>query len=175
MYRIKFERDLEELRQFKYKKDAKGNYSKKVMKDTNKAWAYFETIEINKDDRIIRTRLYQDAADQEWVGYIEKEGRYIHDIYEAGLIEEVHISKPEELRQDAFQYLRNKNKELKQQHELAIKTLQRQYKEQIDGLKETIVTMTVHSYTAQESFFNTIRDIDKKLNLIIDWRNKNND
>ena len=72
MYRIKFEKDLEELRQFGYKKDAKGNYSKKVMKDTNKAWAYFETIEINKDDRIIRTRLYQDAAEQEWVGYIEK-------------------------------------------------------------------------------------------------------
>lgn len=29
MYRIKFERDLKELEQFGYKKDAQGNYSKK--------------------------------------------------------------------------------------------------------------------------------------------------
>ncbi len=27
--------------------------------------------------------------------------------------------------------------------------------------------MTVHSYNAQESFFNTIRNIDKKLDLIL--------
>ena len=80
MYRIKFERDLKELEQFGYKKDAQGNYSKKVMKDTNKGWTYFETIEINKDDRIVRTRLYQDCADQEWVGYIEKKGRFIYDL-----------------------------------------------------------------------------------------------
>ena len=83
MYRIKFERDLKELEQFGYKKDAQGNYSKKVMKDTNKGWTYFETIEINKDDRIVRTRLYQDCADQEWVGYIEKKGRFIYDLDEA--------------------------------------------------------------------------------------------
>ncbi len=70
MYRIKFERDLKELEQFGYEKDKQGNYSKRVMKDTNKGWTYFETIEINKDDRLIKTRLYQDAADQEWVGYI---------------------------------------------------------------------------------------------------------
>ena len=89
MYRIKFERDLKELENFGYKKDTQGNYSKKVMKDTNKGWTYFETIEINKDDRIVRTRLYQDSADQEWVGYIEKTGRYIYDLEKAGLIEEV--------------------------------------------------------------------------------------
>lgn len=81
MYRIKFDRELKELEEFGYKKDIQGNYSKKVMKDRNSgAWTYFETIEINKEDRIIRTRLYQDCADQEWFGYIEKTGRYIYMI-----------------------------------------------------------------------------------------------
>lgn len=89
MYRIKFERDLKELEQFGYEKDAQGNYSKRVMKDTNKAWTYFETIEISKKDRIIRTRLYQDAANQEWVGYIEETDRYIYDLEKAELLEEV--------------------------------------------------------------------------------------
>lgn len=167
MYRIKIERELKELEQFGYKKDIQGNYSKKVMKDTNKGWTYFETIEINKEDRIVKTRLYQDAADQEWMGYIEKKGRFIYDLDEAGLLEEVNITKLNEIRFDEFCKLRKENKELKQQHEVAIKSLQNQYKEQIEGLKETIVTMTVHSYNAQESFFNTIRNIDKKLDLIL--------
>lgn len=167
MYRIKIERELKELEQFGYKKDIQGNYSKKVMKDTNKGWTYFETIEINKEDRIVKTRLYQDAADQEWIGYIEKKGRFIYDLDEAGLLEEVNITKLNEIRFDEFCKLRKENKELKQQHEVAIKSLQNQYKEQIEGLKETIVTMTVHSYNAQESFFSTIRNIDKKLNLIL--------
>lgn len=89
MYRIKFDKDLKELEKYGYEEDKQGNYSKKVMKDTNKAWAYYETIEINKKDRIIRTRLYQDAADQEWIGYIEKTGRFIYDLEDAGLLEEV--------------------------------------------------------------------------------------
>lgn len=114
MYRIKFERDLKELEQFGYKKDAQGNYSKKVMKDTNKGWTYFETIEINKDDRIVRTRLYQDCADQKWVGYIEKKGRFIYDLDEAGLLEEINIAKLKELKFDDFCKLREENKELKQ-------------------------------------------------------------
>ena len=167
MYRIKIERELKELEQFGYKKDIQGNYSKKVMKDTNKGWTYFETIEINKEDRIVKTRLYQDAADQEWIGYIEKKGRFIYDLDEAGLLEEVNITKLNEIRFDEFCKLRKENKELKQQHEVAIKSLQNQYKEQIEGLKETIVTMTVNSYNAQESFFSTIRNIDKKLDLIL--------
>lgn len=167
MYRIKIERDLKELEQFGYKQDSKGNYSKKVMKDTNKGWTYFETIEINKEDRIVKTRLYQDAADQEWIGYIEKKGRFIYDLDEAGLLEEININKLNEIRFDEFCKLRKENKELKQQNEFDIKVLRNQYKEQIEGLKETIVTMTVHSYNAQESFFNTIRNIDKKLDLIL--------
>ena len=32
--------------------------------------------------------------------------------------------------------------------------------------------MATASYNAQESFFQTLRDIDKKLNLIADWRQK---
>ena len=89
MYRIKKLEDLEKLKKFGYEKDNQGNYSKKVMKDTNKSWTYFETIEIHKDDGIIRTRLYQDCADQVWYGYIEKKGRFIDDLDKAGLIEEV--------------------------------------------------------------------------------------
>lgn len=89
MYKIKDDKDLKELEKFDYKKDIGGNYSKRVFKDNNKAWTYFETIEINKNDRIIRTRLYQDCADQEWFGYIEKTGRFISDLEKAGLIEEV--------------------------------------------------------------------------------------
>ena len=113
MYRIKIERELKELEQFGYKKDIQGNYSKKVMKDTNKGWTYFETIEINKEDRIVKTRLYQDAADQEWIGYIEKKGRFIYDLDEAGLLEEVNITKLNEIRFDEFCKLRKENKELK--------------------------------------------------------------
>lgn len=167
MYRIKFERDLKELEQFGYKKDTQGNYSKKVMKDTNKGWTYFETIEINKEDRIVKTRLYQDAADQEWIGYIEKKSRFIYDLDEAGLLEEVNITKLNEIRFDEFCKLRKENKELKQQHEFAIKSLQNQYKEQIEGLKSTIVQMSVNVFSSQDSFMTVFQNIDKKLNLII--------
>lgn len=167
MYRIKFERDLKELEQFGYKKDTQGNYSKKVMKDTNKGWTYFETIEINKEDRIVKTRLYQDAADQEWIGYIEKKSRFIYDLDEAGLLEEVNITKLNEIRFDEFCKLRKENKELKQQHEFAIKSLQNQYKEQIEGLKNTIVQMSVNVFSSQDSFMTVFQNIDKKLNLII--------
>ena len=167
MYRIKFERDLKELEQFGYEKDKQGNYSKRVMKDTNKGWTYFETIEINKDDRLIKTSLYQDAADQEWVGYIEKKGRFIYDLDAVGLLEEVNISKLEEVRFDEFCKLRRENKELKQQHEFAIKTLQKQHTEQIEGLKNTIVQMSVNFFSSQDSFMVVFKNIDNKLNLIL--------
>lgn len=146
MYRIKFEKDLKELENFGYKKDTQGNYSKKVMKDTNKGWTYFETIEINKDDRIVKTRLYQDCADQEWVGYIEKKGRFIYDLDEAGLLEEINITKEKELRFEAFENLRKENEELNRQHKLNIKALQEQYTAQIDELKNTIVQMSVNVF-----------------------------
>lgn len=172
MYRIKFEKDLKELENFGYKKDTQGNYSKKVMKDKNKGWTYFETIEINKDDRIVRTRLYQDCADQEWVGYIEKRGRYIYDLDEAGLLEEVHTTKQNVLRLDAFQHLRQENEELQQQHEFAIKTLQQQHKDQIEGLKNTIVQMSVNFFSSQDSFMTVFQNINKKLDLILGGKSK---
>lgn len=167
MYRVKLEKDLKELEKFGYKKDTQGNYSKKVMKDTNKGWTYFETIEINKDDRLIKTRLYQDAADQEWVGYIEKKGRFIYDLAEAELLEEINITKLNEIRFDEFCKLRKENKELKQQHEFAIRTLQKQHKEQIEGLKNTIVQMSVNFFSSQDSFMTIFKNIDNKLDLIL--------
>lgn len=167
MYRIKLEKNLEDLKQFGYEKDMQGNYSKKVMKDRNKGWTYFETIIINKDDRIVRTRLYQDCADQEWVGYIEKKGRFIYDLDEAGLLEEVACTEENELRFEAFKNLRKENEELNRQHKLNIKALQEQYTAQIDGLKDTIVQMSVNVFTSQDSFMNVFKDIDKKLNLIL--------
>lgn len=167
MYRVKLEKDLKELEKFGYKKDTQGNYSKKVMKDTNKAWTYFETIEINKDDRIVKTRLYQDAADQEWVGYIEKKGRFIYDLDEAELLEEINLTKPDELRCDAFLHLRKENEELKQQHEFAIRTLQKQHKAQIEGLKNTIVQMSVNFFSSQDSFMTIFKNIDNKLEQIL--------
>lgn len=89
MYRIKDLESFKELTKYGYEEEST-RYIKKVMKDsTSKAWTYFETIEINKDDGIIRTRLYQDCADQEWMGYIEKPGRFINDLQNAGLLEEI--------------------------------------------------------------------------------------
>lgn len=98
MYRMKNMDKFKELVKYGYE-EGKEKYTKKVMKDTNKAWTYFETIEISKEDGIIRTRLYQDCADQEWVGYIEKKGRFIDDLYKAGLIEEI---KPEKSNLEIF-------------------------------------------------------------------------
>lgn len=89
MLKIKDDVDLKELEKFGYE-DCINRYTKKVMKDnTSKVWTYFETIEIDKEDRIIRTRLYQDCADQVWYGYIEKTGRWIGDLANADLVEKV--------------------------------------------------------------------------------------
>jgi hypothetical protein len=48
-----------------------------------------------------------------------------------------------------------------------MKTLQEQYTAQIDGLKDTIVHMSVDVFTSQDSFMNVFKNIDKKLNLIL--------
>ena len=97
MYRIKNKDNFKELLKYGYK-ECENEYTKKVMKDTNKVWAYYETIEISKDDGIIRTRLYQDCANQEWVGYIEKKGRFIYDLDKAGLLEEVNIERLDDVK-----------------------------------------------------------------------------
>lgn len=70
------------------------------------------------------------------------------------------------------QNLKDKYNDLKKLHEFEIKSIKNQSESQIKGLKETIVMMATASYNAQESFFQTLRDIDKKLNLIADWRQK---
>lgn len=59
------------------------------------------------------------------------------------------------------------NKELKQQHEFAIKTLQEQHKAQLEGLKNTIVQMSVNVFSSQDSFMTVFKNIDKKLDLIL--------
>lgn len=69
----------------------------------------------------------------------------------------------------------NMLKDEKKLHEFSIKTMKNQSESQIKGLKETIVMMATASYNAQESFFQTLRDIDKKLNLIMDRGNEDND
>lgn len=172
MYRIKNKDKFKELLKYGYE-ECETKYTKKVMKDsTSKAWTYFETIEISKEDGIVRTRLYQDCADQEWVGYIEKKGRYIYDLDEAGLLEEVNTTKQNVLRLDAFQHLRQENEELKQQHEFAIKTLQQQHKAQIEGLKNTIVQMSVNFFSSQDSFMTVFQNINKKLDLILGGKSK---
>nr|DAY48315.1 MAG TPA: hypothetical protein [Caudoviricetes sp.] len=166
MYRIKNKDKFKELLKYGYE-ECENKYTKKVMKDTNKAWTYYETIEISKDDGIIRTRLYQDCADQEWVGYIEKKERFIYDLDEAGLLEEVNIKKLDDVKAKAFCELRKENEELKQQHEFAIRTLQKEHTEQIEGLKNTIVRMSINLFSSQDSFMTVFKNIDNKLGLIL--------
>lgn len=166
MYRIKNKDKFKELLKYGYE-ECGNKYTKKVMKDTNKAWTYYETIEISKDDGIIRTRLYQDCADQEWVGYIEKKERSIYDLDEAGLLEEVNIKKLDDVKAEALCELRKENEELKQQHEFAIRTLQKQHTEQIEGLKNTIVRMSINFFSSQDSFMTVFKNIDNKLGLIL--------
>lgn len=166
MYRIKNKDKFKELLKYGYE-ECENKYTKKVMKETNKTWTYYETIEISKDDGIIRTRLYQDCADQEWVGYIEKKGRFIYDLDEAGLLEEVNIKKLDDVKAEVLCELRKENEELKQQHEFAIRTLQKQHTEQIEGLKNTIVRMSINFFSSQDSFMTVFKNIDNKLGLIL--------
>lgn len=173
MYRIKLDVDLKELEKYGYKKDTEGNYSKKVMKDSNKAWTYFETIEINKNDRIIRTRLYQDAADQEWYGYIEKTGRFISDLWKDELLEEIseliteketlekiiYLNKENERLNDYIQQLKNKN-------DYELSTQNKMHKKEIDNLQKTIITMSTYCFGTLEKWTNLVEDIDKRLQKI---------
>lgn len=88
------------------------------------------------------------------------------------------IDNAKKIRFEEFQELKKENQNLKNEnklYEFEIKSIKNQNEAAIKGLKETIVMMATASYNAQESFFQTLKNIDKKLNLIIDWRNKNND
>lgn len=107
------------------------------------------------------------CTDQEWVGYIEKKERFIYDLDEAGLLEEVNIKKLDDVKAKAFCELRKENEELKQQHEFAIRTLQKEHTEQIEGLKNTIVRMSINLFSSQDSFMTVFKNIDNKLGLIL--------
>lgn len=88
------------------------------------------------------------------------------------------IDNAKKIRFEEFQELKKENQNFKNKdklYEFEIKSIKNQNEATIKGLKETIVMMATASYNAQESFFQTLKDIDKKLNLIIDWRNEDND
>ena len=88
------------------------------------------------------------------------------------------IDNAKKIRFEEFQELKKENQNFKNKdklYEFAIKSIKNPNESTIKGLKETIVMMATASYNAQESFFQTLKDIDKKLNLIIDWRNEDND
>lgn len=76
------------------------------------------------------------------------------------------IEKAQNMRFETFQELKKENGELKNIYDRELKSQQERYEMQINGLKETIVLMATSSYNAQESFFHTIRNIDKKLDMI---------
>ncbi len=89
MLKIKDNVDLKELEKYGYKEN-QNKYEKLVSSDNNsKVWTWYETIEIDKKDRIITTRLYNDCADQDWYGYIENVDRYLQDLEKADLVEKV--------------------------------------------------------------------------------------
>lgn len=173
MYRVKLGVDLKELEKYGYKRDTEGNYSKKVMKDSNKVWTYFETIEISKDDRIIRTILYQDAADQNWYGYIEKPGRFISDLEKADLIEEISELTTEKtilekLKQSKEETERLKKviAELKYKNEVDELENNKKHKKEIESLQKTIITMSTYCFGTLEKWTNLVEDIDKHLQKI---------
>lgn len=88
------------------------------------------------------------------------------------------IDNAKNIRFEEFQELKKENQNLKNKdklYEFERKSIKNQSESQIKGLKETIVMMATASYNAQESFFQTLRNIDKKLNLIIDRGNEDND
>ena len=88
MLKIKDDVDLKELEKFGFKKyETYNTYFKKGNKVTDGYQTFFERFEINEDDRIIRTILYNDLSDQYWEGIIERNGRVL-DLDKAGLVEE---------------------------------------------------------------------------------------
>lgn len=85
---------------------------------------------------------------------------------------EKEIEKAQNMRLESFMQLRKENEELKNIYDREINIQKERYEMQIKGLKETIVQMATSSYNAQESFFHTIRNIDKKLDMITTRRGK---
>ena len=89
MLKIKDNVDLKELEKFGFEKyNTYDTWFRKAHKTSDGYQTFYERFEINENDRIIRTILYNDLSDQYWEGTIEKNGRVL-DLYKADLVEKV--------------------------------------------------------------------------------------
>ena len=90
MYKIIDSVDLKELEKFGFRKyETSNTYYRKIRRITDGFSSFFEKLEINGNDRIIRTVLYEDLSDQYWEGNIVRNSRIL-DLDNAGLIEGVY-------------------------------------------------------------------------------------
>ena len=89
--RIKKDVDLKELKKYGYREWEKG-FTKRVMsvkaEDTSR---FYENIEVRKEDRIIRSHLYNDLSNFDWFSQYLTENHYIQDLVESGLTEIVEV------------------------------------------------------------------------------------
>ena len=125
---------------------------------------------------------YEKLSKEELIGKLEEKDKKIEemkcDFERVKVNMQKDIDNAKKIRFEEFQELKKENQNLKNEnklYEFEIKSIKNQNEAAIKGLKETIVMMATASYNAQESFFQTLKNIDKKLNLIIDWGNEDND
>lgn len=89
MLKIKDDIDLKELEKFGFEKYENCDAYYRICNSVTDGYqTFFERIEINEDDRIIRTHLYNDLSNQDWEGFIVREGR-IPDLIRADIVEKV--------------------------------------------------------------------------------------
>ena len=126
-------------------------------------------------------RNYENLSKEELIRRLEEKDQKIEEMkceferVKANMQKDIDNAK--KIRFEEFQELKKENQNLKDKDKLykfEINSIKNQNEAAIKGLKETIVMMATASYNAQESFFQTLRNIDKKLNLIIDRGNENN-
>ena len=124
---------------------------------------------------------YEKLSKEELIGKLEEKEKKIEemkcDFERVKVNMQKDIDNAKKIRFEEFQELKKENQNLKNEnklYEFEIKSIKNQNEAAIKGLKETIVMMATASYNAQESFFQTLKNIDKKLNLIIDWGNEDN-
>lgn len=124
---------------------------------------------------------YEKLSKEELIGKLEEKDKKIEemkcDFERVKVNMQKDIDNAKKIRFEEFQELKKENQNLKNEnklYEFEIKSIKNQNEAAIKGLKETIVMMATASYNAQESFFQTLKNIDKKLNLIIDWGNEDN-
>lgn len=89
MLKIKDDVDLKELEKFGFV-ERENVYIKGVMTDRGSGfWTYYESIVINKKERLIYSILYNDQMNMEWESYNIRKDHYIQDLVEANLVEKV--------------------------------------------------------------------------------------